>query len=174
MPLFGQQFPDDQAGSVGLRGIEGLLLADLDVLLFELIQDLALGGGFQAGIREGANDRVFLDLEDDDLAAARAVLDEELGGERIEQPHLNDGLQVVLSQAQVETILRFALDVIKDRFARDAPVAANLHVFDKGLRRLRTLRQSGTNRNEQNNRNDDCASQKENASGHESSPIEQC
>src|SRR5262249_16766447 len=108
------------------------------------------------------------------LAAAGAVFDEELGRERIEQPHLNDGLQVVLGQAQVETVLRFALDVIKDRFARDAPVAANLHLFDKGLRRLRTLRQGGPTRNKKNNGNDECGSKKEKASGHESSPIEQC
>jgi hypothetical protein len=174
MSFFGQQFPDHQAGAVGLGGIELRLFADADVPLFEARQDFALGGRLHAPVFHGADDRVFLDLEDDNFAAARAVVDEELGVERIEEPHLNDGLKVALSQAQVETILRFALDVIKNRFAGNATIAANLHVFHKSLRRLRALRQRGTNRNEHNNRYDDCVRQKVNASGHESSPIEQC
>src|SRR5262245_26399877 len=174
MPLLGQQFTQDQAGAIGFRGVECHLLADLDGLFFEPRQDLALGGRLHAAVIYGADDRVFLDLEDDDLAAAGPVFDEELGGERVEQPHLNDGLQVTLRQAQVETVLRLTLDVVKDRFARDAAVAADLHLFDEGLRRLRTLRQGGPSRNEGNYRNDDCARQKKNASGHESSPIEQC
>src|SRR5215468_4534194 len=145
MPFFGQQLTQDQAGAVDFRRVEVRLLADLDGLFFPSSEDLALGGRLHAAIIYGADDRVFLDLEDDDLAAAWAVLDEELGGERVEQPHLNDGLQVALRQAQVETVLRLALDVVKDRFARDAAVATDLHLFDKGLRRLRTSRQGGTN-----------------------------
>src|SRR6185312_4333701 len=134
-------FPQDEAGAVDLRGVELRLLADLDSPLFPPSENLALGGRLHAAVLNGADDRVFLDLEDDDLAAAGAVLDEELGRQRVEEPHLNDGLQVALGQAQVETVLWLALDVVKDRFARDAAVAADLHLFDKGLRRLRPLRQ---------------------------------
>src|SRR5215510_7142850 len=174
MPLLGQQLTQDQPGAVDFRGVEIRLLADIDGLFFEPGQDLALGGRLQAEVIYGADDRVFLDLEDDDLAAAGPVLDEELGRQWVEQPHLNDGLQIALGQAQVETVLRLALDVIKDRFPRDAAVAADLYLFDEGFRRLGTLRQGGPNRTEGNYRNNDCACQKENASGHESSPIEQC
>src|SRR5262247_2950478 len=146
MPFFCQQLTQDQTGAVGFRRIELRLLADIDGLFFPPSEDLALGDRLHAAIIYGADDRVFLDLEDDDLAAAGAILDEELGGERVEQPHLNDGLQVTLRQAQVKFILRLALDVVKDRFARDSAVAADLYLFDEGLRRLRTLRQGGTKR----------------------------
>jgi hypothetical protein len=114
MTLFGQQFPQDEAGAVNFRGVECRLLADQDGPLFPPSEHLALGGRLHAAVIYGADDRVFLDLEDDDFAAAWAVLDEELGRQGIEQLHLNDGLQVALRQAQVETVLWLALYVVKD------------------------------------------------------------
>src|SRR5262245_3424979 len=143
MSFFSQQFPQDQAGAVGLRGIEGRLLADLDAPLLPPRQNLAFGGRFHAAVLKIADNRIFLYLEDNDLATARAVFEEEFGRQRIEQPHPQDGLQIALRQPQVETILWLTLDVVKNGLFGYAAITANFHVLDNRLGAcLRTLRQN--------------------------------
>src|SRR5215207_4706497 len=99
-----EQFLDDAAGVVDLDRVVGRLLGDADSLLAELLEHVGLADALEALEGQLADDGQLDDLEDDDLAAARAVGggDADLG--LVEEGQVEERLVVALN-------LRLVVDV---------------------------------------------------------------
>ena len=88
---------------------------------------------FQSLKLQIANDRQFLDFEDDVDAAARAFFRQYSCGCLIEKPKGKNCLKIALNLLFVVRIARTGLNLIKDIVFSEAPVAGDVNRFDQAL-----------------------------------------
>src|SRR5215475_13051669 len=138
MSFLRQQLAQNKTSVIGLRRVELRFLADFDSPIFKTGQHFTFGGRLQSLILQLTDDRIFLDLEDNDLPPPHSNFNVDLGRERIKKPHLQDRMQVILRLSEVERFLRFTLYIVENRFTGNAAVATDLHILNDGfsLRRL--------------------------------------
>src|SRR5262249_45184618 len=112
-PVFRQQLQQGYLGFDDLGGVIGRIHGQADLDLLVAVQDVALGDGIQPVIVDGADGRLFPDVDVDGPALGRLFA---LNAHIVKEPHVPHGTQVALQGGLVIDITGAGVNAGKDGF----------------------------------------------------------